>query len=117
MGNSVEIVNVRSIQFINIIKFLCGIKPYSRPIYFSRHGESINNTKELIGGDSLLSERGLKYGTCLRKFFLAQEENFDDLKKYCSTLKRTQQTISFVDGIGKEDPIIKKEIDEIDAGN
>jgi 6-phosphofructo-2-kinase/fructose-2,6-biphosphatase 2 len=62
MGNSVEIVNVKSIQFINIIKFLCGIKPYSRPIYFSRHGESINNTKNLIGGDSLLSDKGLKYG-------------------------------------------------------
>jgi hypothetical protein len=62
MGNSVEIVNVKSIQFINVIKFLCGIKPYSRPIYFSRHGESINNTKNLIGGDSLLSDKGLKYG-------------------------------------------------------
>jgi len=74
------------------------------------------NVKDLIGGDSLLSENGLKYGKLLRQFFLDQDENFDDLKKYCSTLKRTQQTISFLDGISKEDPIIRKEIDEIDAG-
>lgn len=116
MGKSVEIVKINNIQFINVIKFLWGLKAYQRPIYFSRHGQSLYNTKDLIGGDSLLSDNGLKYGKCLRKFFLDQDENFDDLKKYCSTLKRTQQTISFLDGIGKEDPTIKKEIDEIDAG-
>jgi broad specificity phosphatase PhoE len=38
------------------------------------------------------------------------------MKKYCSTLKRTQQTVSFLDGIGKGDPVVKKELDEIDAG-
>jgi hypothetical protein len=62
MGKSIELVKVDSIRFTNIIMFLCGLKAYARPIYFSRHGESIFNTMELIGGDSLLSENGLKYG-------------------------------------------------------
>lgn len=116
MGKSIELVKVDSIRFTNIIMFLCGLKAYARPIYFSRHGESIFNTMELIGGDSLLSENGLKYGAWLRNFFLNQGENLDEMKKYCSTLKRTQQTVSFLDGIGKGDPVVKKELDEIDAG-
>ena len=38
------------------------------------------------------------------------------MNKFWSTLKRTQQTISYLDGIGRGDPIVKKELDEIDAG-
>jgi broad specificity phosphatase PhoE len=58
------------------------LKAYSRPIYFSRHGESIYNTKELIGGDSELSEKGKKYGECLRKFFKEQKEDIENINKY-----------------------------------
>ena len=116
MGKSVEIVNVGSIRFINIIKFLWGLKAYSRPIYFSRHGESIYNTKELIGGDSELSEKGKKYGECLRKFFKEQKEDIENINKYWSTLKRTQQTISYLSDVGRDDPLVRKELDEIDAG-
>lgn len=116
MGKSVEIVNVQSIKFINIIKFLCGLKAYSRPIFFSRHGESIYNTKGLIGGDSILSEKGMKYGICLKKFFENYEDDLTEWNKYCSTLQRTQHTISYLDDIGRNDPSIRKELDEIDAG-
>lgn len=82
MGKSVEIVKVNGIRFINIVKFLCALKPYKRPIFFSRHGESVFNTLDLIGGDSLLSENGVKYGECLKKFFMNQKENFDEMNKF-----------------------------------
>jgi 6-phosphofructo-2-kinase/fructose-2,6-biphosphatase 2 len=36
-----------------------------RTLYFSRHGESINNVVGKIGGDSELSNRGEKYVTAL----------------------------------------------------
>ena len=130
MGKSVEIVKVNGIKLISIVKFLLCLKPYKRPIFFSRHGESVYNTLDLIGGDSLLSEKGLKYGECLKKFFNDQKEyynqlnldqaeyfNLEEMNKFCSTLRRTQQTIGFLEGIGKGDPIIKKELDEIDAGS
>jgi broad specificity phosphatase PhoE len=41
----------------------------SRTLYFTRHGESQYNLKHLIGGDSLLSERGLLYSDKLKKYF------------------------------------------------
>ena len=78
MGKSVEIVKVNGIRFINIVKFLCAIKPYKRPIFFSRHGESVYNTLDLIGGDSPLSEKGAKYGEWLKKFFMNQKENLSN---------------------------------------
>ncbi len=36
-------------------------------IYLSRHGESLYNTENRIGGDSDLSHKGLKYAKALPK--------------------------------------------------
>ncbi|CAI2369975.1 unnamed protein product [Moneuplotes crassus] len=103
-------------EVINSLKSLKQNEVYSTTIYFSRHGQSIYNTKELIGGDSLLSAKGKKYAEGLRKFFQESQEKFDDLQKYCSTLKRTQQTIGYLSEVGAGEPIIRPEIDEINAG-
>ena len=62
MSEDVDLEKISDAHLKNLFKFLKGTETYSRPIYFSRHGQSIYNTKELIGGDSLLSENGLKYG-------------------------------------------------------
>lgn len=43
---------------------------YPRPIYLSRHGESIYNTEDRIGGDSALSAQGELYGKEIAKFFI-----------------------------------------------
>ena len=64
----------------------------------------------------MLSEKGMKYGEWLKKFFNDQKENLEEMNKFWSTLRRTQQTISYLEDVGKGDPIIKKELDEIDAG-
>jgi broad specificity phosphatase PhoE len=122
MGRSVEINKVHGFMATNVLKFLCGLRAYSRPIWFSRHGQSQFNVTELIGGDSLLSENGRKYGLCLQQFFKEYtetpegKEEVDNMTKFCSTLTRTQQTISYLDEFGKEAPFVKKELDEINAG-
>jgi len=103
-------------DIISSLKLLREKEVYSPPIYFSRHGQSIYNTKELIGGDSLLSEKGKLYAQGLSKLFKNSEENSNCPKKYCSTLKRTQQTISYLDDVGEGEPTVKPEIDEINAG-
>jgi broad specificity phosphatase PhoE len=41
----------------------------SRTLYFTRHGESQYNLQHLIGGDSLLSDRGLVYRDKLKEYF------------------------------------------------
>lgn len=38
-------------------------------IYISRHGESVNNVKNIIGGDCHLTKRGEKFGESLGSYF------------------------------------------------
>ncbi|EDO18518.1 hypothetical protein Kpol_2001p19 [Vanderwaltozyma polyspora DSM 70294] len=85
------------------------IKP--RCIYLSRHGESIYNVEQKIGGDSLLSPRGLKYSQKLPE--LVRESAGDvDLTVWTSTLKRTQQTAECL----SYRKLQWKALDELDAG-
>ena len=57
-------------------------------IYFSRHGESVNNKMNIIGGDCSLSENGRNYSNNLKEHF----NNTKDLKILTSKLKRTIET-------------------------
>ena len=61
----------------------------SKIIYLSRHGESIFNLEERIGGDSKLSKNGLKYSKRLSNYF---NNKFNKLIVWTSKLKRTIQT-------------------------
>ena len=38
-------------------------------IYMSRHGESVNNTLNIIGGDCNITDKGKEYGKILGKYF------------------------------------------------
>ncbi len=73
----------------------------------------------LIGGDSGLSDLGIKYSKSLAKFFRQESQNWGDYKDeiplvYCSTMLRALQTaekLSFI-----YDPIVMKSLDEISSG-
>lgn len=85
------------------------IKP--RYIWLSRHGESIYNIEKKIGGDSSLSERGLKYAKKLPE--LVRESAGDrDLTVWTSTLIRTQETAQHL----PYKQLQWKALDELDAG-
>jgi broad specificity phosphatase PhoE len=49
-----------------------------------------------IGGDSKLSKRGRVYAQALGKWMKQQPETKEGLKVWCSTLKRTIETASYV---------------------
>lgn len=78
-------------------------------IYMSRHGESINNTLNIIGGDSNLSKKGIEYSKYLGNYFHTTKQ----LSVWTSNLKRTQETASFINS----KKLSFKNLNEIDSGN
>ena len=61
-------------------------------IYLSRHGESLNNIKKTIGGNSGLSLNGIDYSYKLHQYF---KNNNIDVNVITSNLIRTIQTAKF----------------------
>jgi broad specificity phosphatase PhoE len=89
----------------------------SRPIYFSRHGESEYNHEDRIGGDPDLTTRGYAYAKKLNQFFQGELEAGrvgKTTKFYTSTLRRAMITAGTVQ-IGIK-PLSIKILDEINAG-
>lgn len=85
----------------------------TRRVFLSRHGESINNLYGKIGGDALLSNQGGKYARSLAVFMA--NLHIPDLKVWTSQLKRTQQTVKFLD-IASGGVMVEPAINEISAG-
>jgi broad specificity phosphatase PhoE len=95
-----------------IVFFLTNLQVTSRPLWITRHGESIYNVKGLIGGDSALSPGGRQYAERLARHV---EETFGreaPLEVWTSTLVRTIQTAEPL----KRDVSHWRSLDEIDAG-
>jgi broad specificity phosphatase PhoE len=117
-GSKIAMRNLRGYLESKILSYLINLHTGERPIYFTRHGESEFNTKNLIGGDSSLSELGEKFSDCLADFFRAEMQSWGEVKDdplvYCSTLKRTIQTSNKLAYINN--PSQMKYLDEIDAG-
>ncbi|CCD23048.1 fructose-2,6-bisphosphatase NDAI_0B00140 [Naumovozyma dairenensis CBS 421] len=116
----VKLINISEEVIINkiqtylqsrIVFYVMNIRIKPRCIWLSRHGESIYNVEKKIGGDSLLSERGLQYAKKLKEMI---EENApgEDLTVWTSTLKRTQQTAQYLNF----KKLQWKALDELDAG-
>ncbi|KAH7488034.1 hypothetical protein PRIC1_007854 [Phytophthora ramorum] len=90
------------------------LKP--RPIWLSRHGESMYNTQKRIGGDAPLSPLGVQYAEQLDRFTDAYYPTPDtELAVWTSTMLRTGMTVERIAARGRS--IVKwKQLDEIDAG-
>lgn len=93
-----------------LANFLVNLAVTPRPIWLTRHGESLANVGRRIGGDEGLSPRGLSYTSNLARFL--NERVGEDVAILCSTLQRAQQTVS---GLGRP-AVSLKVLDEIDAG-
>jgi len=93
-----------------IVYWLMNIHITPRTIYLTRHGESVFNTLERIGGDSDLSPRGEQYAKALSEFI--NRQNIPSMRVWTSWFKRTIQTAA-----GIEAPQERwKALNEIDAG-
>ncbi|KAI9913695.1 hypothetical protein PsorP6_006150 [Peronosclerospora sorghi] len=90
------------------------LKP--RPIWLSRHGESMYNKQKRIGGDAPLSPLGVQYAEQLDRFINALYPTPDtELAVWTSTMLRTGMTVERIAARGRS--IVKwKQLDEIDAG-
>ena len=89
--------NIRGYLPTTIISFVMNLHPEARPIYFSRHGQSLYNIEDRIGGDSSLSEYGVEYARKLGERIAEIDElSPDRLVVWTSCLKRTQETAQFI---------------------
>ncbi|KAG7660965.1 FBP26 [[Candida] subhashii] len=121
----IKLVNVNSQIILNriesylesrIVYYVMNLHIKPRCIWLSRHGESEFNLTGQIGGDANLSERGWRYAKKLPELVvksLGEEHKHTNLTVWTSTLKRTQQTASFLPYKKK---LQWKALDELDAG-
>jgi len=117
-GNQVLVNNVSGYLGQKLITLLMHIHNQPRTIYFSRHGESVNNVEDRVGGDSDLSERGYAYALKLNQFLqeeMKQRRINKNTQIFSSTLKRTKLTAGAID-VGIK-PTALKILDEINAGS
>jgi broad specificity phosphatase PhoE/predicted kinase len=104
-----------------------------RPIWLTRHGESLSNLRGAIGGDSELTLRGETYARALADFMRTRQTEGQEAARakpssvippsmqpssgspitvWTSTLRRTVQTASYL----TTQPVRWRALDEIDAG-
>lgn len=121
----IKLVNVNQQIILNriesylesrIVYYVMNLHIKPRQIWLSRHGESEFNLTGQIGGDIDLLERGWQYARKLPELVyesLGEEMKDTPLTVWTSTLKRTQQTASFLPYKKK---LQWKALDELDAG-
>lgn len=114
-GRQLIVNKVNGYVLGKIVFFLMNLRANHAPIYITRHGESEFNVEGKIGGDTNLSTRGREYAKMLGEFIKAQQEEFNgnDVKVWCSTLKRTIETASFISGTS---PMQWRALSEIEVG-
>jgi len=117
VGSQFMMNNITGYIESKVVSFLMNLHITPRPIYFTRHGESLFNIENRVGGDPDLSERGYKYAERLGRFFKEEKERGklnERTNILTSTLKRAMTTANSID-IGKK-PLYLKALDELSAG-
>lgn len=97
-----------------LLHFLSNLHITPRPIWLTRHGESLANKAKLIGGDPGLSELGKRYAKKLARYMDNLYPPQKQLGVWISTLKRTGETVQHL--LDHRDVVEWKALDEIDAG-
>jgi broad specificity phosphatase PhoE/predicted kinase len=92
--------------------FLMNLRTKTNSVYLVRHGESIFNVEDRIGGDSDLSPRGRAFARSLAAFVETVRPREGELHVWTSRLKRTIQTAEHIPVA----PRPFRSLDEIDAG-
>jgi 6-phosphofructo-2-kinase/fructose-2,6-biphosphatase 2 len=112
VGSQVLVNNVHGYLQSRIVYFLMNLNISPTSFYISRHGESIFNFEEKIGGNSVLSARGKLFSTLLPKEIKSQVGDAK-LMIWTSTLKRSIETANHL-------PFPKlewKQLDELNCGS
>lgn len=75
-----------------VVFFLSNLQVTRRPVWLTRHGQSLYNLEKRIGGDSSLSPAGIEYARGLADHVREVFPPDADLDVWTSTLRRTVQT-------------------------
>ncbi|KAJ2780673.1 Fructose-2,6-bisphosphatase [Coemansia javaensis] len=111
VGSQIVINRIASYLESRIVYFVMNIHIAPRSVLFSRHGESLYNLDQRLGGDPSLSPNGRKYAEALPGL-ISKLLGDQPLTIWTSTLKRTSETTAGL-------PYKKmqwKALDELDAG-
>ncbi|KAJ1297589.1 hypothetical protein BS78_01G388100 [Paspalum vaginatum] len=112
-GGQLQINNISGYLPGRIVFFLVNCHLTPRPILLTRHGESMDNVRGRIGGDSSLSEAGELYSRKLVSFVEKRLKSERTASIWTSTLQRTILTAHPIIGFPK---IQWRALDEINAG-
>ncbi|XAR60753.1 6-phosphofructo-2-kinase [Bertholletia excelsa] len=112
-GGQIQVNNISGYLPGRIVFFLVNTHLTPRPILLTRHGESRDNVRGRIGGDSGLSDTGEIYGKKLANFVEKRLKNERAASIWTSTLQRTIITAGSIVGFPK---IQWRALDEINAG-
>lgn len=111
-GRGVMVSNVDGYLAARLVFFLMNLHLFDRPVWLTRHGESLYNVRGLIGGDPDLSSSGQRYANALASFLNERFPGPSDVVVWTSSLKRAVQT---AEPLGRRSWPWRA-LDEIDAG-
>ncbi|XP_077239324.1 6-phosphofructo-2-kinase/fructose-2,6-bisphosphatase-like isoform X2 [Tasmannia lanceolata] len=112
-GGQIQVNNISGYLPGRIVFFLVNTHLTPRPILLTRHGESRDNVRGRIGGDTALSEAGDLYAKKLANFVEKRLKTERTASIWTSTLQRTILTATPILGFPK---IQWRALDEINAG-
>ncbi|KAI7740668.1 hypothetical protein M8C21_030104, partial [Ambrosia artemisiifolia] len=112
-GGQIQVNNISGYLPGRIVFFLVNTHLTPRPILLTRHGESRDNVRARIGGDTPLSGNGELYSKKLTNFVEKRLKNERAASIWTSTLQRTILTANQIAGFPK---IQWRALDEINAG-
>ncbi|CAL5202550.1 unnamed protein product [Lathyrus oleraceus] len=112
-GGQIQVNNISGYLPGRIVFFLVNTHLTPRPILLTRHGESQDNVRGRIGGDTAISEAGELYSKKLANFVEKRLKSERAASIWTSTLQRTILTASPIVGFPK---IQWRALDEINAG-
>ncbi|KAL0910837.1 hypothetical protein M5K25_018930 [Dendrobium thyrsiflorum] len=112
-GGQIQVNNISGYLPGRIVFFLVNTHLTPRPILLTRHGESQDNVRGRIGGDSVLSDSGNIYSKKLAHFVEKRLKSERTASIWTSTLQRTIITATPIVGFPK---VQWRALDEINAG-
>ncbi|KMT02145.1 hypothetical protein BVRB_9g207270 [Beta vulgaris subsp. vulgaris] len=113
-GGQIQVNNISGYLPGRIVFFLVNTHLTPRPILLTRHGESRDNVKARIGGDSFLSDSGELYAKKLANFVEKRLKSERAASIWTSTLHRSISTANHLVGFPK---VQWRALDEINAGS
>ena len=111
-GRGVTVSNVDGYLAARLVFFLMNLHLAARPIWLTRHGESVYNVAGILGGDPDLTPDGHRYAQALAQFLDRRDPDRHEVVIWTSSLRRALQTAA---PLGRTSWAWRA-LDEIDGG-